>query len=249
MHIIDYKIHGTDCQYVEVELDPGEVVIADPGSMLFMDNGIQMETIFGGTSKRGGLMGAFQAVLAGENMFTTAFQNCGQGKKRVAIAAPYSGQVIAIDLGLVGGSILAQRHAFLAGAKGVNISVAFQRRLGAGFFGGDGFILQKLEGDGMVFLHAGGTLIERTLGRNEVLRVHSGSVVALEPSVDFDIEMQRGLKSILFSGDGMFFAKLRGPGKVWIQSLPFDRLAETIVQKGGAGAPRGVGGILGDLVD
>jgi len=246
MHIVDYQIHGTDCQYVEIELDPGEVAIADPGSMLYMENGIQMETIFGGTSKRGGLMGALQAVLAGENMFTTAFQNCGQGKKKVAITAPYSGQVIAIDLGLVGGSILAQRHAFLAGAKGVNISVAFQRRLGAGFFGGEGFILQKLEGDGMVFLHAGGTLIERTLGRNEVLRVHSGSVVAMDPSVDFDIELQRGLKSMLFSGDGLFFAKLRGPGKVWIQSLPFDRLAETIVAKGGNHSP---GGILGQLTD
>ena len=234
MHVVDYQIHGTDCQYVEIELDPGEMAIADPGSMLYMENGIQMETIFGGTSNRGGLMGAFQAVLAGENMFTTAFQNCGRGKKRVAISAPFSGQVIPIDLSEVGGCILAQRHAFLAGAKGVNISVAFQRRLGAGFFGGDGFILQKLEGDGMVFLHAGGTLIERELRQNEVLRVHSGSIVALEPAVDFDIEMQRGLKSMIFSGDGLFFAKLRGPGKVWIQSLPFDRLAETIVAKGGA---------------
>src|SRR5262245_38947089 len=254
MHEVDYKIFGDDMQYVEVELDPGEAAVAEAGGMMYMEDGIQMETIFGdgSTQQRGfldALMGAGKRLLTGESLFMTVFWNRGAAKKHVAFGAPYPGKIIAIRLSEIGGELIAQRDAFLAAAKGVSLGIAFQRRLGVGFFGGEGFIMERLQGDGYAFIHAGGTLLERTLAPGEMLRIDTGCLVALQPSVDFDIQFIGNIKSAVFGGEGLFFATLRGPGRVWLQSLPLSRLANRIVSAvpGIGRGGREEGSILGGL--
>jgi len=239
MHAVDYTIYGDDMQFVEVELDPSEAVIAEAGGMMYMDDGIAMETVFGdGAPQTGGLMGALlgagKRLLTGESLFLTVFQNQGAVKRRVAFGAPYPGKILPVHLAELGGELIAQKDSFLCAAKGVSIGIAFQRRLGAGLFGGEGFIMQRLTGDGWAFIHAGGTLYERTLAPGELIRVDTGCIVALQPSVEFDIQYVGGVKTALFGGEGLFFATLRGPGRIWLQSLPFSRLAGRIV----AAAPR-----------
>lgn len=235
-HEIDYRIYGEEMQFVEIELDPQETAIAESGSMLMMEDGIQMQTIFGdgSTQQSGGffgkLMSAGKRILTGESLFMTAFSNNASGKKKVSFAAPYTGKIIPLDLQELGGTIIAQKDAFLCAAKGVSVGIHLQRRLGTGLFGGEGFIMQKLEGDGQAFLHAGGYILERELQPGEVLKIDTGCVVAYTPSVDFDIEFVRGIKNFMFGGEGLFFARLQGPGKVWIQSLPISRLAGRILQ-------------------
>ncbi|WP_059170582.1 TIGR00266 family protein [Bacillus sp. FJAT-27445] len=242
-HEIDYKIYGDDMQFVEVELDPRETVVAEAGGLMMMDDGISMETIFGdGSSDNGGLMGklfsAGKRVLTGESLFMTTFTNVGTGKRHVSFASPYPGKIIPMDLSELGGKIICQKDAFLAAAKGVSVGIEFQRKIGAGFFGGEGFIMQKLEGDGMAFVHAGGTIHKKDLQPGEVLRVDTGCLVAMTSEVDYNIEFVKGVKTALFGGEGLFFATLRGPGSVWIQSLPFSRLASRVFaampQNGGA---------------
>jgi uncharacterized protein (TIGR00266 family) len=254
MHEVDYKIYGDDMQYVEVELDAGEAALAEAGGMMYMDDGVAMETIFGDGSQQSrgfldALVGAGKRLLTGESLFMTVFMNQGQGKKRVAFGAPYPGKIIAIHLSELGGELIAQKDSFLAAAKGVSLGIAFQRRLGAGFFGGEGFIMQRLQGDGWAFVHAGGTIHERTLAPGEVLRVDTGCIVAFQPSVQYDIEFVGRIKSALFGGEGLFFATLRGPGRVWLQSLPLSRLAGRIYaaapQTGRGG--REEGSLLGGL--
>ena len=254
MHEIDYRIYGDDMQFVEVELDPNEAVVAEAGGMMFMEDGIQMETIFGDGAQQntgflGSLLGAGKRLLTGESLFMTVFQNRGMGKKKVAFGAPYPGKIIAVKLSDIGGELLAQKDSFLCAAKGVSLGIAFTKRFGAGLFGGEGFILQRLQGDGFAFVHAGGTLYQRDLAPGELLRVDTGCIVAFQPSVDYDIQMVGGVKSALFGGEGLFFATLRGPGRVWLQSLPLSRLAGRIYaaapQTGGGG--RGEGSVLGGL--
>ncbi|ALC90414.1 hypothetical protein AM500_11915 [Bacillus sp. FJAT-18017] len=232
-HEIDYKIYGDDMQFVEVELDPNETVIAEAGGLMMMEEGISMETIFGdGSGGGGGFMGklfsAGKRVLTGESLFMTTFTNSGTGKRHVSFASPYPGKIIPMDLSELGGRIICQKDSFLAAAKGVTVGIEFQRKIGAGFFGGEGFIMQKLEGDGMAFVHAGGTIHKKELQAGEVLRVDTGCLVAMTSSVDYNIEMVKGVKTALFGGEGLFFATLRGPGTVWIQSLPFSRLASRV---------------------
>uniref|UniRef100_UPI004048F033 TIGR00266 family protein n=1 Tax=Cephaloticoccus sp. TaxID=1985742 RepID=UPI004048F033 len=242
-----------------MELDPGEATVAEAGGMMYMDEGIAMETIFGDGSPShsgimGSLLGAGKRLLTGESLFMTVFQNQTAGKRCVAFGAPYPGKIIPVHLRDVGGELIAQKDSFLCAAKGVSIGIAFQRRLGAGLFGGEGFIMQRLTGDGLAFVHAGGALHERTLGVGESLRVDTGCIVAFEPSVDYDIKMVGGIKSALFGGEGLFFATLKGPGKIWLQSLPFSRLAGRIVAaapqtgRGGKGEGSVLGG-LGRLID
>ncbi len=254
MHEVDYKIYGDDMQFVEVELDPDEAAIAEAGGMMYMDDGIEMETMFGDGSQStsglfGKLMGAGKRILTGESLFMTVFANQGQGKRSVAFGAPYPGKIVPIRLSDVGGSLTAQKDAFLCAAKGVSIGIAFQKKIGAGLFGGEGFVMQKLDGDGVVFLHAGGTLMERTLAAGESIRVDTGCIAAFQPSVNYDVKFVGGIKSALFGGEGLFFATLKGPGRVWIQSLPFSRLADRIYaaapQTGGKS--RGEGSVLGGL--
>ena len=254
MHEIDFKIYGDDMQFVEVELDPQEAVVAEAGGMMYMEDGIQMETIFGDGSQQnsgflGSLLGAGKRLLTGESLFMTVFQNRGMGKKKMAFGAPYPGKIIPMHLAELGGEVLAQKDSFLCAAKGVTVGIAFTKRLGAGFFGGEGFILQRLQGDGLAFVHAGGTLFEKTLAPGETLRVDTGCIVAFQPGVDYDIQFVGGIKSALFGGEGLFFATLRGPGKVWLQSLPLSRLAGRIVaaapQTGSGG--RGEGSVLGGI--
>lgn len=239
MHEVDYKIYGDDMQFVEVELDPMEAVVAEAGGMMYMDDGIEMETIFGDGSQQqsgflGALVGAGKRLLTGESLFMTVFQNRAQGKKRLAFAAPYPGKIVAVHLSEIGGELIAQKDSFLAAAKGVTIGIAFQKRIGVGLFGGEGFIMQRLQGDGWAFINAGGTLMERTLAAGELVRVDTGCLVALQPTVSYDIEFVGKIKTALFGGEGLFFATLRGPGRVWLQSLPLSRLAARIV----AAAPR-----------
>lgn len=259
MHEVDYRIHGDDMQFVEIGLDPGEAVVAEAGGMMYMDEPIAMETIFGDGSQAnsgfmGSLLGAGKRLLTGESLFMTVFQNRGAGKHSVAFGAPYPGKIIPVHLRECGGELIAQKDSFLCAAKGVSIGIAFQRRLGAGLFGGEGFIMQRLTGDGLTFVHAGGTLHERTLAAGETLRVDTGCIVAFERSVDYDIKLVGGIKTALFGGEGLFFATLRGPGRIWLQSLPFSRLAGRIVAaapqtgKGGKGEGSVLGG-LGRLID
>jgi uncharacterized protein (TIGR00266 family) len=235
-HEIDYKIYGEELQFVEIELDPNETAIAESGAFMMMDNGIEMQTLFGDGSQQqdnsllGKLFSAGKRLLVGESLFMTAFTNMGQGKKRVSFAAPYTGKIIVFDLAKLGGKVIAQKDAFLCAAKGVSIGIEFQRRLGTGIFGGEGFIMEKLEGDGFAFAHAGGYIIEKDLQPGEILKVDTGCIVAYTPNVDFDIEMVRGIKNWMFGGEGLFFAKLTGPGKVWLQSLPISRLAGRLQQ-------------------
>jgi uncharacterized protein (TIGR00266 family) len=252
MHEIEYKIHGDDMQFVEVELDPQEAVVAEAGGMMYMDDGIAMETIFGDGSVRpsgimGALLGAGKRLLTGESLFMTVFQNQGSAKKRVAFGAPYPGKIIPIHLRDIGGEMITQKDSFLCAAKGVSIGIAFQKRLGAGLFGGEGFIMQRLTGDGWAFVHAGGTLLERTLAPGEILRVDTGCIVGFQPTVDYDIQLVGGVKTALFGGEGLFFATLRGPGKVWLQSLPFSRLAGRVMAAASAGGRREEGSVLGGL--
>jgi uncharacterized protein (TIGR00266 family) len=254
MDIVDYEIFGTEMQYVEVELDPGEAAIGEAGAMMMMHDGIEMDTIFGdGSAQQGGLfgklLGAGKRLVTGESLFTTIFHNEGKGKARVAFAAPYPGKIIPVDLSTIGGTLLCQKDSFLCAARGVSLGIAFNRKLGVGLFGGEGFIMQKLEGDGLAFVHAGGTLAVKDLAPGESLRVDTGCVVAFQPSVDFDIQYVGKLKSALFGGEGLFFATLRGPGRVWLQSLPLSRLANRIVMAAPAagGSRRGEGSLLGGL--
>jgi uncharacterized protein (TIGR00266 family) len=236
-HEIDYRIFGEEMQYVEVELDPNETAIAESGAFLMMDDGVQMQTMFGDGSKPaqgllGKLMSAGKRVLTGESLFMTAFTNVGQGKKRVSFASPYPGKIIPLDLQELNGKVVAQKDSFLCAAKGVSIGIELQRKLGTGLFGGEGFIMQKLEGDGMAFVHAGGHVFERILQPGELLRVDTGCVVAYTQTIDYDIQFVGGIKNSLFGGEGLFFATLRGPGKVWLQTLPISRLAGRIMQYG-----------------
>lgn len=259
MHEIDYRIHGAEMQFVEIELDPGEATVAEAGGMMYMEEGIAMETIFGDGSQQnsgfvGALLGAGKRLLTGESLFMTVFQNQGAGKRRVAFGAPYPGKIIPLKLAEVGGELIAQKDSFLCAARGVSVGIAFQRRIGVGLFGGEGFIMQRLQGDGWAFVHAGGTLHERTLAAGETLRVDTGCIVAFQPSIDYDIQLVGGVKTALFGGEGLFFATLRGPGKIWLQSLPFSRLAGRIVAaapqtgRGGKGEGSVLGG-LGRLID
>ena len=254
MHEIDHRIHGDDMQYVEIGLDPGEAIVAEAGGMMYMDDGIAMETIFGdGSARNSGLMGALlgagKRLLTGESLFMTVFQNQAATKRTVAFGAPYPGKIIPVHLAELGGELITQKDSFLCAAKGVSIGIAFQRRLGTGLFGGEGFIMQRLTGDGYAFVHAGGTLHERQLAAGESLRVDTGCIVAFQPTVDYDIQLVGGIKTALFGGEGLFFATLRGPGRIWLQSLPFSRLAGRIVaaapQTGRGG--RGEGSVLGGL--
>ena len=234
-HEIDYKIFGEELQYVEVELDPGETAVAEPGAFMMMDDGITMQTIFGDGSQQkdnsimGKLFSAGKRLLVGENLFMTAFTNTGSGKKRISFAAPYTGKVVALNLLELGGKIIAQKDAFLCAAKGVSIGIEFQRKLGTGLFGGEGFIMEKIEGDGMAFLHAGGYVQEKDLQPGELLKIDTGCIVGFTSSVNYDIQFIGGIKNSIFGGEGLFFATLRGPGKVWIQSLPISRLASRIL--------------------
>ena len=250
-HEIDYHVYGEEMQYVEVELDPNETAIAEPGAFMMMDEGIQMQTIFGdGSQQEGGLLGklfsAGKRMLTGESLFMTAFTNIAYGKKKVSFASPYPGKIIPINLQQLGGRITCQKDAFLCAAKGVSVSIAFQRKLGTGLFGGEGFIMQKLEGDGMAFMHAGGHVVEKTLKYGEALKIDTGCLVGFTSGIDYDIEFVGGIKNTIFGGEGVFFATLRGSGKVWIQSLPISRLAGRILQYG-TGARKEEGGILGGL--
>jgi uncharacterized protein (TIGR00266 family) len=262
-HEIDFKIYGNEMQFVEVYLDPGESAVAEAGAMMFMTPAIQMETIFGDGSSRqqsgimGALMGAGKRLLTGESLFMTLFTNGGaSGVARVAFAAPYAGKILPMDLSKLGGTLICQKDSLLAAAKGVSIGIAFQKKIGVGLFGGEGFIMQKLEGDGLVFAHAGGTVQTYELAAGETLRVDTGCLVALQPSVSYDVQFVGGVKTALFGGEGLFFATLTGPGKVWLQSLPLSRLADRIykampgIGKGGKEEGSvlggiGLGGILG----
>ena len=254
MHEVDYQIYGDDLQFVEVELDPNEAVVAEAGGMMYMDDNIEMETIFGDGSQQnkgfmGALMGAGKRLLTGESLFMTVFQNQGTSKRRVAFGAPYPGKIVPVHLAEIGGEIWVEKDSFLCAAKGVSVGIAFNKKIGVGLFGGEGFIMQRLQGDGWAFLHAGGTIIERQLAPGELLRVDTGCIVGFQPSVQFDIQYVGKIKTALFGGEGLFFAALRGPGRVWLQSLPFSRLANRIYaaapQTGGRS--RGEGSILGGL--
>jgi uncharacterized protein (TIGR00266 family) len=250
---IDYRIVGEEMQYVEIELDPQETAIAESGSFMMMDDGIQMNTIFGDGSQNqnsggllGKLLGAGKRLLVGESLFMTAFTNAGMGKKRVSFASPYPGKIIALDLLQLGGKVIAQKDAFLCAAKGVSIGIDFQRKLGTGIFGGEGFIMERLEGDGMAFVHAGGHVFERTLAPGELIKIDTGCLVALTQQVSYDIQFVGGIRNTIFGGEGLFFATLRGPGKVWIQTLPVSRLASRILQYGTT-TRKEEGSILGGL--
>jgi uncharacterized protein (TIGR00266 family) len=252
MDVVDYEIKGSEMQFVEVELDPGEAAVGEAGSMMYMDAGIGMDTVFGDGSAQttglfGKLLGAGKRLVTGESLFTTVYTNQVQGKKRVAFAAPYPGKILPMDLSQLGGMLICQKDAFLCAARGVSLGIFFQQKLSVGFFGGEGFIMQKLEGDGLAFVHAGGTVLKRELKAGETLLVDTGCVVAFTPNVNFEIQYVGKIKTALFGGEGLFFAKLSGPGTVWLQSLPFSRLASRIFaaapQNGGGG--KGEGSVLG----
>lgn len=238
-HEIDYRILGEEMQCVEIELDPNETVIAESGSFMVMEDAIEMQTIFGDGSVKdngggffGKLVGAGKRLLTGESLFMTAFTNTGHRKQTVSFAAPYPGKIIPLDLQKMGGYMICQKDAFLCAAKGVSVGIEFQRKLGTGLFGGEGFIMQKLEGDGLAFVHAGGYIMEKELKAGETLRVDTGCVVAYTHSIDFDIKFVGGIKNAIFGGEGLFFAQITGPGKVWLQTLPVSRLASRILAYG-----------------
>jgi len=257
-HDIDFKIFGEEMQFVEIELDPGESAVAEAGAMMYKDSAVQMETVFSDGSTGSGssgfmdkLMGAGKRLLTGESLFITVFTHRGSGKGRAAFGAPFPGSIIPVSLKDIGGRLVCQKDSFLCAAKGVSIGIHFQRKILTGLFGGEGFIMQKLEGDGLVFVHAGGCVVERELQAGETLNVDTGCVVAFQDSVGFDIQQVGGIKSALFGGEGLFFANLTGPGKVWLQSLPFSRLAGRMLQAApkGGGKRTGEGSILGGLGD
>lgn len=250
-HEIDYKIIGEELQCVEIELDPQETVIAESGSLMMMDDGIKMETIFGDASGRNQsildkVFSAGKRILTGESLFMTAYTNIGNFKKRLHFAAPYPGRIIPVDLSAHNGKMICQKDSFLCAAKGVSVGIEFQKKLGTGFFGGEGFIMQKLEGDGMCFIHSGGAIIEKELQPGEKLKIDTGCIVAFEQNVDYNIEFVGGVRNTIFGGEGLFFATLTGPGKIWVQSLPFSRLASRILA-GAVGRRKEEGSILGGL--
>jgi uncharacterized protein (TIGR00266 family) len=263
MDVVDYEIKGSEMQFVEIELDPGEAAVGEAGSLFFMDVGIGMDAVFGDGSKgQGGLfgklLGAGKRLLTGESLFTTVYTNQTSSKQRVAFAAPYPGKILPMELSKLGGMLLCQKDSFLCAARGVSLGIAFQQKLGVGFFGGEGFIMQKLEGDGLAFVHAGGTIIKRELVPGQTLMVDTGCVVAYTPNVNFEIQYVGKIKTALFGGEGLFFAKLTGPGTIWLQSLPFSRLASRVFaaapQRGGGREEGsvlpgfGAGGVLGGIL-
>jgi uncharacterized protein (TIGR00266 family) len=257
-HEIDFELFGEEMQFVEITLDPGEQCIAEAGAFMYMDPGIQMQTIFGDGSAQaegGGLMGkllsAGKRVLTGESLFMTLFNNGAAVRQKVAFASPYPGKIIALDLKQHGGRVLCEKDSFLCAARGISVGIAFQRKLGTGLFGGEGFILQKLEGDGYAFVHSGGTIVERQLQAGETLRVDTGCLVAFESQVSYDIQMVSGIKTAVFGGEGLFYAALTGPGRIWLQSLPFSRLAGRVIAHlpQGVTGRRGEGSVLGGLGD
>lgn len=255
-HEIEYRVIGEEMQCVEIELDPQESVIAEAGGLMYMEDNIKMETLFGDGSAQeqsfmNKLWSAGQRLLTGESLFMTAYTNVGTLARKATFASPYPGKIIPIDLTQFGGKIICQKDAFLCAAKGVLVGIEFQKRLGTGFFGGEGFIMQKLEGDGYSFIHAGGTIVQKNLQAGEILRIDTGCLVAFTSQVDYDIEFVGGIKNTLFGGEGVFFAKLSGPGIVWIQSLPFSRLADRVIASApsAGGNRKGEGSILGGLGD
>jgi uncharacterized protein (TIGR00266 family) len=255
-HEIDYEIFGEEMQFVEIELDPDETVIAEPGSFLMMDEDIEMQTIFGDGSEQdkgvmGKIFGAGKRLITGEKIFMTAFTHEGDEKAKVSFASPYPGKIIPLDLSTLGNKVICQKDAFLCAAKGATVGIEFSKKMGRGFFGGEGFIMQKIEGDGMAFLHAGGYIVERDLRPGEFLRVDTGCLVGFTKDVDYDIKFVGGIKNTIFGGEGLFFATLIGPGKVWIQTLPISRLADRIMSntKGYFGKGKGEGSVLGGLGD
>ena len=252
--VIDYEIYGSEMQFVEIILDPGEMVIAEAGNMMYMTDGIKMETKFGDPSAQekqgffGKMLTAGKRMLTGESLFMTTFTNISNDREQVAFASPYPGKMIAMHLDQLGGELLCQKDSFVCAARGVSVGIAFTKKFGAGLFGGEGFIMQKLTGDGIAMVHAGGTLMKRTLSAGEVLRLDTGCLVAMTPNIDYDIQTVGGIKNTLFGGEGLFFARLEGPGDVWLQSLPFSRLAGRIVAaSGGWGGRKEEGSILGGL--
>jgi uncharacterized protein (TIGR00266 family) len=263
MDVVDYEIKGSEMQFVEVELDPGEAAVGEAGSLMFMDAAIQMDTVFGdGSAQQGGffgkLLGAGKRLVTGESLFTTVYTNGGNTKHRVAFAAPYPGKILPMDLSRMGGTLICQKDAFLCAARGVSLGIFFQQKLSVGFFGGEGFIMQKLEGNGLAFVHAGGTVLKRELQPGETLLIDTGCVVAFTPNVNFEIQYVGKIKTALFGGEGLFFAKVTGPGTVWLQSLPFSRLASRVFaaapQRGGSREEGsvlggfGAGGLLGGVL-
>ena len=250
-HEIDYRIIGEEMQFVEIELDPQETTIAESGSFMMMDEGVEMHTLFGDGSQQqessgffGKIMSAGKRLLTGESLFMTAFTNTGAGKKKVCFASPYPGKIIPLDLSLLGGKVVCQKDAFLCAARGVALGIEFQRKLGTGLFGGEGFIMQKLEGDGMAFMHAGGHVFERELQVGELIKIDTGCIVGFTGRIDYDIEFVKGVKNVLFGGEGLFYATLRGPGKVWIQTLPVSRLASKILSYGTSVQPKEEGNVF-----
>jgi uncharacterized protein (TIGR00266 family) len=263
MDVVDYEIKGAEMQFVEVELDPGEAAVGEAGSLMFMDAGVSMDTVFGdGSQNQGGffgkLMGAGKRLLSGESLFTTVYTNQAPQKQRVAFAAPYPGKIVPMDLKALGGTLICQKEAFLCAARGVSLGIYFQQKLSVGFFGGEGFVMQRLDGDGLAFIHAGGTIVRRELQPGQTLLIDTGCIVALTPNVNFEIQYVGKIKTALFGGEGLFFAKVTGPGTVWLQSLPFSRLASRVF----AAAPQmgghkeegsilggfGAGGLLGSVL-
>ena len=263
MDVVDYEIKGSEMQFVEVELDPGEAAVGEAGSLMYMDAGIAMDTVFGdGSGQQGGLLGkllgAGKRLVTGESLFTTVYTNGSNRKLRVAFAAPYPGKILPMDLRQLGGTLICQKDAFLCAARGVSLGIAFQQRLSVGFFGGEGFIMQRLDGDGLAFVHAGGTVVRRELQAGQTLLIDTGCIVAYTPSVNFEIQYVGKVKTALFGGEGLFFAKVTGPGTVWLQSLPFSRLASRVFaaapQRGGSREEGsvlggfGAGGLLGSVL-
>jgi uncharacterized protein (TIGR00266 family) len=252
-HEVEFKIHGEDLQFVEIMLDPQETVVAEAGAMMYMDSEIRMETTFGdgsgkeGTGLKGMLFSAGKRMLTGESLFMTTFTNTAAAKKCVSFAAPYPGRVVDFDLTDYGGVLICQRDAFLCAAKGIAIGIAFQKKIGAGLFGGEGFIMQKLEGDGLAFMHAGGTIIKKDLVRGETLKLDTGCLVAMTQTVNYDVQFAKDLKSAFFGGEGLFLATLTGPGTVWLQSLPFSRLADRIYAASRGGKKKDEGSLLGNI--
>ena len=264
MDVVDFEIKGSEMQFVEVELDPGEAAIGEAGSMMYMDPGIGMDSVFGdGSAQQGGglfgkLLGAGKRLITGESLFTTVYTNRAATRQRVAFAAPYPGKILPMNLRQLGGTLICQKDAFLCAARGVSLGIHFQQKLSVGFFGGEGFIMQKLEGDGLAFVHAGGTVVRRELQAGQTLLVDTGCLVALTPGVNFEIQYVGKIKTALFGGEGLFFAKVTGPGTVWLQSLPFSRLASRVFaaapQRGGSREEGSVltglvgGGVLGGIL-
>ncbi len=252
MDVVDYEIKGAEMQYVEVELDPGEAAVGEAGSLFYMDAGIGMDTVFGDGSSQGGglfgkLLGAGKRLVTGESLFTTVYTNNAAAKQRVAFAAPYPGKILPMDLRQMGGMLICQKDAFLCAARGVSLGIALQRKLSVGFFGGEGFIMQKLEGDGLAFVHAGGTVVKRELQPGQTLMVDTGCVVAYTQDINFEIQYVGKIKTAMFGGEGLFFARITGPGTVWLQSLPFSRLASRVFaaapQQGGRREESALGGL------